>query len=53
MNSKTREEELDDMGVLVLNDECNMIEQVVIFFQYCIPISVVIVIVCGITLSII
>ncbi len=38
-HQKTREEELDDMGVLVLNDECDAIEQVITFFKYCIPIS--------------
>ena len=36
---KTRDEELDDMGILVLSDECDAIEQVITFFKYCIPIS--------------
>ena len=40
---KIREEELDDMGVLILSDECDAIEQVVTFFKYCIPISLLLI----------
>lgn len=46
---KTREEELDDMGVFVLSDECDAIEQVITFVKYCVPISIgiiVIIVVC-------
>jgi hypothetical protein len=40
---KIREEELDDMGVLILSDECDAIEQVITFFKYCIPISILLI----------
>jgi hypothetical protein len=40
---KLHEDELDDMGVLVLSDECDAIEQVMTFFKYCVPISIVII----------
>ena len=53
-SQKTREEELYDMGILILSDECDAIEQVVTFFKYCIPISTLIIIGCivaGIELS--
>jgi len=48
MNSSdmaTYEDELENMGVLVMSDECRAIEQFVTFFKYCIPISTLIVIV--------
>lgn len=38
MNSSdmaTYEDELEDMGVLVMSDECDAIEQFVTFFKYC------------------
>ncbi len=43
---KTREDELDEMGVLVLSEECDAIEQVITFFKYCIPISTLIIVCC-------
>ena len=43
MNSEPQQEELDDMGVLVLSDECDAIEQVITFIKYCVPISIVII----------
>ena len=43
MNSEPKQEELDDMGILVLSDECDAIEQVITFIKYCVPISIVII----------
>ncbi len=43
---KTREDELDDMGVLVLSEECYAFEQIITFFKYCIPISTLIIVCC-------
>ena len=37
---------MDDMGVLVLSDYCDAIEQVITFFKYCIPISTLIIVGC-------
>jgi hypothetical protein len=48
-DAEKQEETLEDLGVLILSDQCDEIEQILTILKYCVLVSVVIVVVGTIT----